>query len=83
MNYAKLREQILKPWANIKDIQLITGCGRDEATKIRNEISNNITKKGFRLPNGKTKVVPTKYVVEDCGLDENYIFQMANQIEKN
>ena len=64
LSYTELFKIISKPWAGIKEIQLITNCGRDSAIAIRNAIERDIKESGKRLPIGKTIIVPMKKVIE-------------------
>lgn len=75
----ELFKLLLKPWASVNEIQLISNCGRDTAIKIRNTIKIEIAKDNKQLPRGKTIIVPTKNVIELLGLDMQYITDMANQ----
>ena len=77
MSYLELYETILKPWASVNDIKIIAHCGRDNATRIRNGIQKEILKTGKKIPYGKTKVVPTKMVIDYVGIDLDYVLTMA------
>ena len=77
MNYSELLNIINKVWLDKSDISKITNCGKDSATKIRNQVTNNIIKKGYTLPQDKTKIVPTQEVLDYLGLDIHYIIEMA------
>ena len=79
MTYLDLFNIISKPWASAKEIKMIGACGRDKASKIRNDINELIKSNGKRLPSGKTKVVPMTKVIEYFDLDTNYITNMAKQ----
>lgn len=81
MSYKELFHIISKPWASINEIMLIVNCGRDTAIKIRNVITDELSKKGKTTPTGKTIQVPMKKVVDYLGLDENYIIEMVKKEE--
>ena len=77
MSYMQLFEVVNKPWASIKEIELIANCGRDSAIKIRNEIEDRIIKSGRNLPKSKTILVPMKDVLEYFNLDLKFIIEMV------
>ena len=79
MTYLDLFNIISKPWASTKEIKMIGACGRDKASKIRNDIDEVIKSSGKRVPSGKVKVVPMPKVIEYFDLDTNYITTMAKQ----
>lgn len=68
---------ISKPWANVNDIKVLASCGRDKASKIRNDIITDITSKGKYLPVSKSKIVPMSSVIDYLNLDLKYIYSMA------
>lgn len=82
MTYLEMFNTLSKQWANVNDIKTIGSCGRDEATKVRNDIANCILKKGYNLPISKTKVVPMENVIEYFNLNIEHIYKMAEK-EKN
>ena len=71
-----------KQWADVNDIKKIGLCGRDKASNIRDYIRDNIIKKGMRLPETKTKLVPMKYVVDYFSIDLDYVSKMAEKEKK-
>ena len=77
MNYKEMAALVSKVWVNINDIQKICNCGKNTATKIRQDVERAITDSGKFVPPSMTKYVPTKLVLDYIGLDENYILQMA------
>lgn len=79
MNYNQLFSILSKPWANVNDIKVIACCGRDNATRIRNEIILEIKKSGKYLPISKSKIVPMEYVIKYLNLDIEYIALMAKK----
>lgn len=82
MNSLGIISILSKQWANVNDIKTIACCGRDTATNIREDIRNNIIKKGMHLPDTKTKFVPMKSVIEYFNIDLEYIYKMAEQEKK-
>jgi len=79
MTYLEMFGITSKAWADVNDIKKIGYCGRDTATSILKEISNNILENGKRLPKGKTNVVPMNYVLDYFNLDTEYISNMAKK----
>lgn len=71
-----------KQWANINDIKNLASCGRDNAIRIRNEISSQIKQQGKNLPISKQKLVPMMSVISYLDLNLEHIYLMA-QKEKN
>lgn len=71
-----------KQWADVNDIKKIGLCGRDKASNIRDIIRDNIIKKGMKLPETKTKLVPMKYVVDYFSIDLDYVSKMAEKEKK-
>ena len=82
LNYIELRNAILSPWADVKKIMLVASVGKNSAIKIRKSIEEEIIKVGKKLPQSSPIVVPMKKVLEYLGLEEKYIFEMAEEQEK-
>lgn len=82
LNYIELRNAILNPWSDVKRIMLIASVGKNSAIKIRQAIETEILKEGKKLPQSSPIVVPTKKVLDYLGLEEKYIFEMAEEQEK-
>lgn len=82
LNYIELRDAILNPWSDNKRIMLIANCGKNSAIKIRQDIETEILKEGKKLPQSSPIAVPTKRVLDYLGLEEKYIFEMAEEQEK-
>lgn len=79
MNYLKMFDIISKPWLSTDDIMEIANCGKSTATKIRNEIEEEVIKQGKRIPQSSPIVVPTTMVLNYLDLDEQYIYDMAKK----
>ena len=79
MNYLKIFDVISKPWLSTDDIMEIANCGKCAATKIRNEIEEEVYKQGKRIPQSSPIVVPTTMVLNYLNLDEDYIYNMAKK----
>lgn len=80
MNYKELAELISKVWSTNEDIMKLCGCGLNNAAKIRQEIEQKMEDAGKKIPPSMSKHIPTRLLVEHLGLDENYIFKMANLV---
>ena len=72
MTYEEMREICSKFWLTKKDIMLLCGCGRNNATELINSIRNDLVSKGINLPKTKYKIVPTQSVLEHLGIDNDY-----------
>ena len=57
MSSSEILKIISKQWANVNDIKNLASCGRDTASKIRNNIIMDIKKNGKYLPITKEKIV--------------------------
>ena len=79
MNYLEMFNIISKPWLSANDIMEVANCGRCAATKIRNEIEEEVIKQGKRIPQSSPIVVPTTMVLNYLNLDEEYIYDMAKK----
>jgi ribosomal protein L31E len=78
MSYVELYDVASRPWASVNEIRKIANnCGRDAATKIRDEIETKIVSEGKKLPKSKVKVVPTSEVLKYLNLNYDFITQMA------
>ena len=80
MNYKEMADVVSKVWINSDDIMKICNCGKNTAIKIRQNVEKEIKERGKLVPPSMTKYVPTKLVLEQIGLDEDYIFKMASRI---
>ena len=82
MTYLDLYKIISQPWISVTDISKIARCSRDTALKIRHTIEEDIIKSGKRLPECKTKYVPTRLVLDYLSFDVNNIMEMAEHEKK-
>ena len=82
MTYTEMFDLISNPWVNVNDIKKIASCGRDSATRIRDDIILEIRKSGKNLPISKSKIVPTEYVIRYLNLDIEQISLMAQKEQK-
>ena len=82
ISYIRMLNIIMKPWLTIEDIQEIGNCSRNSAITIYETIAERIVNDGKMLPLSKTKIVPTKLVLEILNQDEDYIYSMAIKEQK-
>ena len=80
MDYKELSKLIEKPWIDVDGIGKIAQCGKYSATRIRIEIEEMIISSGKRIPSSCRKKIPTKMLLEYLGLNEDYIYTMANRM---
>ena len=67
-------ELISKQWCDLKDLQKLTGLGKNNALKLKNEIKLNLNNKGYLLPN---KLLPMNEVVNYLKINISYLQKMA------
>ncbi len=71
----EMLEILAKPWARIKDIELLADCKETKACKIKKQIENKIRQSGKLLP--MDKVVPMEMVVKELQINEKRIERYA------
>lgn len=74
MNAKETLELISKQWCTINDLMKLTGLGKNNALKLKNDIKINIENKGYVLP---AKLLPMNEVVEYLKINVNYLQKMA------
>ena len=79
MSNIEMISVLSKQWANVNDIKKIASCGRDNASKVRDIIINDIKKSGKNLPISKEKIVPMKYVIKYFNIDVDHIYNIAQK----
>lgn len=67
-------ELISKQWCDLKDLQKLTGLGKNNALKLKNEIKLDLNNKGYLLPN---KLLPMNEVVSYLKINISYLQKMA------
>ncbi len=82
MDYRELSQLISFPWIDTEGIMKLNSCSRHSATKIRKEIEEEMRNMGRKIPSSSRKHIPTKMVLDYLGLEEDYIFNMAEKGEK-
>lgn len=78
MSYKEIINVIQKPWVDVEGIMQVAQCGKYSATRIRTEIEEQIIASGKKIPSSCRKRVPTKLLLDYLGLNEDYIYSMAN-----
>ena len=68
---------ISKQWCNLNDLQQLTGLGRNNALKLKNEIKIELENKGYCLP---SKLLPMNEVVSYLKINISYLQKMAKEI---
>ena len=79
MSYKEIINVIQKPWVDVEGIMQVAQCGKYSATRIRTEIEKQIIASGKKIPSSCRKRVPTKLLLDYLGLNEDYIYSMANR----
>ncbi len=77
MNAKETLNLISKQWCNLNDLQQLTGLGRNNALKLKNEIKIELENKGYSLPN---KLLPMNEVVSYLKINISYLQKMAKEI---
>lgn len=80
MDYKEMSKLIEKPWIDVDGIMKIARCGKYSATRIRTELEEQIIASGKKIPSSCKKRVPTKLLLDYLGLNEDYIYSMANRM---
>ena len=60
MNARETLNLISKQWCDLNDLRKLTGLGKNNAIKLKNEIRIDLENKGYLLPN---KLLPMNEVV--------------------
>lgn len=68
---------ISKQWCSLNDLMKLTGLGRNNALKLKNDIRINIERKGYSLPN---KLLPMNEVVNYLKINIGYLQKMAKEM---
>ncbi len=76
MNAKETLNLISKQWCNLQDLQKLTGLGKNNAIKLKNEIKTDLQSKGYLLPN---KQLPMNEVVNYLKINISYLQKMAKE----
>jgi len=65
---------ISKQWCDLNDLIKLTGLGKNNALKLKNEITNDLLNKGYKLPK---KLLPMNEVVSYLKINISYLQKMT------
>ena len=74
MSIEETIQLIKKQWCTIEDLMKLAQVSRTYAFKIKQEISNNLASKGYKLPLG---LLPMKEVVDYLKIDLDYLERVS------
>ena len=77
MNAKETLNLISKQWCDINDLRKLTGLGKNNANKLKNEIRIDLINKGYQLP---SKLLPMNEVVSYLKINIGYLQKMAKEI---
>ncbi len=77
MNAKETLNLISKQWCDINDLRKLTGLGKNNTLKLKNEIKLELTNKGYQLPN---KLLPMNEVVNYLKINVNYLQKVSNEV---
>ena len=77
MNAKETLELISKQWCNVGDLGKLTGLGRNSVLKLRNEIKQELTDKGYTLPK---RLLPMNEVVSYLKINISYLQKVSKEI---
>ena len=67
---------ISKQWCDLNDLMKLAEIGKNNAVKLRRGIRNDLTLKGYILPNNR---LPMIEVVNKLKININYLEKMAKE----
>lgn len=74
----EILELISKQWCSLNDLRKLTGLGKNNCTKLRNQIKEELVQKGYRLPN---KLLPMNEVVNHLRINIPYLQKVSKNKE--
>lgn len=77
MNAKETLNLISKQWCDINDLRKLTGLGKNNTLKLKNEIKLELNNKGYQLPN---KLLPMNEVVNYLKINVNYLQKVSNEV---
>ena len=78
MNARETLNLISKQWCDINDLRKLTGLGKNNAIKLKNEIKIDLENKGYQLHTNK--LLPMNEVVNYLKININYLQKMAKEV---
>ena len=76
MNARETLDLISKQWCDLNDLRKLTGLGKNNAIKLKNQIKIDLTNKGYLLPN---RLLPMNEVVSYLKINISYLQKMAKE----
>ena len=77
MNARETLNLISKQWCDLNDLRKLTGLGKNNDIKLKNEIRIDLENKGYLLPN---KLLPMNEVVSYLKINISYLQKMAKEV---
>lgn len=77
MSAKETLELISKQWCDLNDLIKLTGLGKNNAMKLKNQIKASLNEKGYQLPN---KLLPMNEVVNYLKINIGYLKKVSNEI---
>lgn len=69
-------ELISKQWCDLNDLIKLTGLGRNNASKLKTTIRNDLIDKGYYIP---SKLLPMNEVVNYLKINVSYLQKMSKE----
>ena len=77
MSATETLQLISKQWCDLNDLRKLTGLGKNSTSKLRNQIKNDLTNKGYLLP---SRLLPMNEVVSYLKINISYLQKMAKEV---
>ena len=71
---SEMLEVLKKQWLDTKDVKILASVGETKARTIKKEITNNLLKQNYFLPDG---LVPSEEVVKYLNLNIKYLKKIS------
>lgn len=78
MNAKETLNLISKQWCDLNDLRKLTGLGKNNAIKLKNEIKFDLESKGYLLPSNR--LLPMNEVVNYLKINISYLQKMAKEV---
>ncbi len=77
MNAKETLDLISKQWCDLNDLRKLTGLGKNNAIKLKNDIKVDLINKGYLLP---SRFLPMNEVVNYLKINISYLQKMSKEI---
>ncbi len=77
MNAKETLDLISKQWCDLNDLRKLTGLGKNNAIKLKNDIKVDLISKGYLLP---SRFLPMNEVVNYLKINISYLQKMSKEI---